>query len=247
MFTDLVLSFDNEDSTRNRLTSTLKLKETLFDVHCVKLIEFSPRTTSPFIISLDSAQGESNTYFGNVIALSTGRNVCEFPTARVVKTNIDVVTCKMTNLNFAPINSSRRAYARVHLRIFHGLPKKEMKQRSFLLTLNRSIDRKLMEVDYKLEDPIHDATSIRVHSWYSGSGYQFVSCPLVKPTTETNANDADAHLIAFGLNSSMRDYGTHPIRTSHRTVNTIPISIAGLQGARQSRSYALIHLTIYHD
>ena len=247
MFTDVVLSFVYGDLTRMHLTSTLKLKETLFDVQCVQVIEFSPSTSLPFLISLDSAQGESNTYFGPVIALSTGGNGHEFPTVRVVKTNIDVVTCKMMNGNFGPINEPRRIYARVHLRIFHGLPKREMKQRSFFLMLSRSSDRKLMEIDYKLEDPIHDATAIRVHSWYSDVGYDFVSCPLANPTTETNANEADAHLIAFGMIGNVRDYGTHPIRPSHRTVNTIPIRMKSLEGARYARSYALVHLTIYHD
>ena len=246
MFTDVVLKFVY-GSTFKHLTSTRKLRETLFNVQYVQVIEFSPSTSLPFLISLDSAQGESNINFGSVIALSTGGSGHEFPKVKVVKTDIDVVTCKMMNGNFGTIYESRKNHARVHLRIFHDLPQREMKQRSFLLMLNRSSEAKVMEIDYKLEDPIHDATAIRVHSWHTNDGYDFVSCPLVNSTPDTNASEADAHFIAFGMSGNTRDYGTYPIRSSHRTVNTIPIRMKRLQGASYARSYALVHLTIYHD
>ena len=91
---------------------------------------------------------ESNTYFEPVIALSTGGNGHEFPKVKVVKTDIDAVTCKMMEGNFGAIHESRKDYARLHLRIFHDLPQREMKQRSFFLMLNRSSDGKVMEIDY---------------------------------------------------------------------------------------------------
>ena len=123
-----------------------------------------------------------------------------------------------------------------------------MKQRSFFLMLNCFSDIKVMEIDYKLENPIHDATAIRVHSFYSWvGGYHFVSCPLVDSTTDTNANEVDAHFIAFGMSCNAKDYGTYPIRPSHRTVNTIPIRMKRLQGVNYILPFSFIHLTIYHD
>ena len=182
-----------------------------------------------------------------MIALSTGGSGHEFPKVKIIKTNIDEVACKMMEGGFGTISESRKNYSRVHLRIFHGLRKREMKQRSFFLMLNRSSDAKVMEIDYKLEDPIHDATAVRVHSWYTSGGYDFVSCPLVESKPDTNASEVDAHFIAFGMSGNTRDYGTYPIRSSHRTVNTIPIRMKRTQGVPYARSYALVHLTIYHD
>ena len=225
------LSKTKNGSNYSHLTSTHKLRETLFNVQYVQVIEFSSSTSLPFVISFGSAQGESNTYFGPVIDLYTGGNGHEFPKVKIIKTKIDVVTCKMMDGNFGTIFESRRNYARVPLRIFHDLPQREMKQRSFFLMLNRSSDAKVMEIDYKLEDPIHDATAIRVHSWHTNDGYDFVSCPLVNPTTETNANEADAHFIAFGMSGNTRDHGTYRIRPTHRTIHTIPIRLKRLQGA----------------
>ena len=259
MFTDVLLKFDYKlvptkpVLTIMRLTSSIRLREPLFDVQCVQLIECSPSISSPFLVSLDSAQSEG-TYelsafnlFDRVIGLSFGGRGHEFPKVKVAKREVREIVCNMMTCDAEPIDNSRKNYARVRLRIFHGLPKREMKQRTFFLMLSRSTNRKLMEIDYKLENPIRDATAIRVHGWFTESGYDFVSCPLVESKADTNANEVDANFIAFGMSGNTRDYGAYPIKTSHRTINTIPIRMKKLQGVSYTSLYAFVHLTIYHD
>ena len=165
------------------------------------------------------------------------------------KTNIDAVTCDVAYSDNGVFSDGRKRNLRVHIRVFHGLPKREMKQRSFLLRLNRSADRKLYEVDYKLKDPIHNATAIRVHGWSSDATYHcdFVSCPLVSSKPYTNASEVDDGFIALSHAGKTMDYGTYPIKPSNSTINNIPILIKKLRGETYTTSYALVHLTIYHE
>ena len=165
------------------------------------------------------------------------------------KTNIDAVTCYLAYSDNNVFSNGRKRNLRVHIRIFHGLPKREMKQRSFLLRLNRSADRKLYKVDYKLKDPIHNATAIRVHGWASDGTYHcdFISCPLVNSKPYTNASEVDDGFIAFGHAGKTMDYGTYQIKPSNSTINNIPILIKKLGGETYATSYALVHLTIYHE
>ena len=179
MFTDVILSFTFGD--RNTyLISTRKFKETVFDVQYVQLVDICPETSpQPYMVFLDLAQSESNVDFNygiwgiyrkfdSVIGMSTGGGISrDFPRVKVSKTNIDAVTCYVEYSDNGVFSDGRKRNLRVHIRLFHRLPKREMKQRSFLLQLNRSADRKLYEVDYKLKDPIHNATAIRVHGWAS--------------------------------------------------------------------------------
>ena len=147
------------------------------------------------------------------------------------------------------IYSSRENYARIHLRIFHGLEEVlplEMEHTFFFLQLIRSEDEKAMTTNYELEKPIHDAMAIRVHSWCSGSSYDFVTCPLVNSKRETNARDADAHLIAVGVNGIARDNGLYQIGSTRRTINTLSIRMKKLEGNSYAEAFAYLHLTIYH-
>ena len=172
----------------------------------------------------------------------------DFPKLKTSKSMIDTVACKMEMPNSGVIYSSRNNYARVLLRIFHGskevLPL-EMKNTSFFLQLDRSEDEKVMATDYKLEKPIHDAMAIKVHSWYSGSGYDFITCPLVDSELETNDRDADAHLIALGVNDIARDNGLYQIGSTRRTINILPIRMKKLEGNSYTEAFAYLHLTIY--
>ena len=259
MFTDVILSFDF-GGISNYLTSTQKFKETVFDVQYVQLVDICPETSpQPYVVFLDLAQSESNIdfgyrgmgiykEFGSAIGLSTGGGISrDFPRVKVSKANIDAVTCYLVYSNNAFFINGRQRNLRVHIRIFHGLPKIEMKKRSFLLRLRRSADRKLYKVDYKLKDPIHNATAIRVHGWASDGTYHcdFVSCPLVNSKPYTNASEVDDGFIAFGHSGKTMDYGTYQIKPSNSTINNIPILIKKLGGATYTKSYASIHLTIY--
>ena len=253
MFTDVILSFDF-GGTNNYLISTKKFKETVFDVQYVQLVDICPETTpQPYMVFLDFAQSESNVdfsykEFGSVIGLSTGGGISrDFPRVKVSKANVDAVACYLVYSDNAVFTNGRQRNLRVHIRIFHGLPKIEMKQRSFLLQLKRSADQKLYKVDYKLKDPIHNATAIRVHGWASDGTYHcdFVSCPLVNSKPYTNASEVDDGFIAFGHAGKTMDYGTYQIRPSNSTINNIPILIKKLGGATYTKSFALIHLTIY--
>ena len=261
MFTDVILSF-TFGGRNTYLTSTQKFKETVFDVQYVQLVDICPETSpQPYMVFLDLAQSESNVdfnygvwgiyrKFGSAIGMSTGGGISrDFPRVKVSKTNIDAVTCDVAYSNNGAFSNGRQRNLRVHIRIFHGLPKREMKQRSFLLRLNRSADRKLYKVDYKLKDPIHNATAIRVHGWSSDATYHcdFVSCPLVSSKTYTNASEVDVGFIALGHAGKTMDYGTYPIKPSNSTINNIPILIKKLGGETYTTSYALVHLTIYHD
>ena len=253
MFTDVILSFDFGDIS-NYLTSTQKFKETVFDVQYVQLVDICPETSpQPYMVFLDLAQSESNVdfgykEFGSAIGLSTGGGISrDFPRVKVSKANIDAVTCYLVYSDNAVFSNGRQRNLRVHIRIFHGLPKIEMKKRSFLLRLNRSADQKSYKVDYKLKDPIHNATAIRVHGWASDGTYHcdFVSCPLVNSKPYTNASEVDDGFMAFGHAGKTMDYGTYQIKPSNSTINNIPILIKKLGGATYTKSYALIHLTIY--
>ena len=253
MFTDVILSFDF-GGTNNYLISTKKFKETVFDVQYVQLVDICPETSpQPYMVFLDLAQSESNVdfgykEFGSAIGLSTGGGISrDFPRVKVSKANVDAVTCYLVYSDNAVFSNGRQRNLRVHIRIFHGLPKIEMKKRSFLLRLNRSADQKSYKVDYKLKDPIHNATAIRVHGWASDGTYHcdFVSCPLVNSKPYTNASEVDDGFIAFGHAGKTMDYGTYQIKPSNSTINNIPILIKKLGGATYTRPYALIHLTIY--
>ena len=261
MFTDVILSF-TFGSRNTYLTSTQKFKETVFDVQYVQLVDICPETSpQPYMVFLDLAQSESNVdfnygvwgvyrEFGYAIGMSTGGGISrDFPRVKVSKTNIDAVTCYLAYSDNDVFSNGRKRNLRVHIRIFHGLPKREMKQRSFLLRLNRSADRKLYKVDYKLKDPIHNATAIRVHGWASDGTYHcdFVSCPLVNSKPYTNASEVDDGFIAFGHAGKTMDSGTYPIKPSNSTINNIPILIKKLGGETYTTSYALVHLTIYHE
>ena len=264
MFTDVILSFDFGGGfgggISNYLTSIQKFKETVFDVQYVQLVDVCPETTPyPYVVFLDLAQGDSNVNFGYrgmriyeefgfTIGLSTGGGISrDFPRVKVSKANIDAVTCYLVYGDNAFFSDVRRRNLRVHIRIFHGLPKIEMKKRSFLLRLNRSADQKSYKVDYKLKDPIHNATAIRVHGWVSDGTYHcdFVSCPLVNSKPYTNASEVDDGFIAFGHAGKTMDYGTYQIKPSNSTINNIPILIKKLGGATYTKYYASIHLTIY--
>ena len=257
MFTDVILSFDFGGSFNMYLTSTKIFKETVFDVQYVQLVDICPETSpQPYMVFLDFAQSESNVDFnygvwgGSAIGVSTGGGISrDFPRVKVSKTNIDAVTCCLSYSDNAVFSNGRKRNLRVHIRIFHGLPKIEMKRRSFLLRLNRSADRKLYKVDYKLKDPIHNATAIRVHGWASDGTYHcdFVSCPLVNSKPYTNASEVDDGFIAFGHAGKTMDYGTYQIKPSNSTINNIPILIKKLGGENYTTSYGLIHLTIYHE
>ena len=260
MFTDVILSFTFGDFG-SYLTSTKKFKETVFDVQYVQLVDICPETTpQPYMVFLDLAQGDSNINFGvlgalgvykescSLIGMSTGGGISrDFPRVKVSKTNIDAVTCYVAYSDNNMISNGRQRNLRVHIRIFHGLPKIEMKKRSFLLQLKRSADQKSYKVDYKLKDPIHNATAIRVHGWASDGTYHcdFVSCPLVNSKPYTNASEVDDGFIAFGHAGKTMDYGTYQIKPSNSTINNIPILIKKLGGATYTRPSALIHLTIY--
>ena len=250
MFTDVILSFDFGD--RNTyLTSTKKFKETVFYVQYVQLVDICPETRpQPYVVFLDLAQSESNVDFnyGSAIGISTGGGISrDFPRVKVSKTNIDAITCYVAYSDNNVFTNGRQRNLRVHIRIFHGLPKIEMKKRSFLLRLNRSADRKSYKVDYKLKDPIHNATAIRVHGWASDGTYHcdFVSCPLVDSKPYTNASEVDDGFIAFGHADKTMDYGTYLIKPSNSTINNIPILIKKLGGESYKTSNSLIHLTIY--
>ena len=260
MYTDVILSFDFGGDVDNYLISTKKFKETVFDVQYVQLVDICPETSPhPYVVFLDLAQSESNIdfgyrgmriykEFGSAIGLSNGGGISrDFPRVKVSKANIDAVTCYLVYSDNAFFSDGRQRNLRVHIRIFHGLPKIEMKKRSFLLQLNRSADRKLYKVDYKLKDPIHNATAIRVHGWASDGTYHcdFVSCPLVNSKPYTNASEVDDGFIAFGHAGKTMDYGTYQIKPSNSTINNIPILIKKLGGATYTKSYASIHLTIY--
>ena len=133
------------------LLSHRKLKETIFNANYIQLIDFSPSTV-PFCVSSDLVECETNTGFGFVLGLSLGGMGRDFPKLKTSKSRIDTGACKMEMPNSGVIYSSRKNYARVHLRIFHGskevLPL-EMKQTSFFLQLDRSEDEKVMATDYE--------------------------------------------------------------------------------------------------
>ena len=94
MFTDVVLNFVY-GSNRKHLTSSLKLKETIFDVRCVQVIEFSPTISTPLFVSLDSAQCEGNSYYDHMIGLSFGGSGHDFPKIKMVRREIKEVFCNM--------------------------------------------------------------------------------------------------------------------------------------------------------
>ena len=149
MFTDVILSFDFGD--RNTyLTSTKRFKETVFDVQYVQLVDICPETRpQPYVVFLDLAQSESNVdlNYGSAIGLSTGGGISrDFPRVKVSKTNIDAVNCYISYSDNSVFSNGRQRNLRVHIRIFHGLPKIEMKKRSFLLRLNRSADQKSLKL-----------------------------------------------------------------------------------------------------
>ena len=73
-----------------------------------------------------------------------------------------------------------------------------MESTFFFLVLSRSSDKSVLEVDYQLKNPIHEAKTIKALQWDVTFGLDYVMCPLLGGGHETNDLSADMPVLAFG-------------------------------------------------
>ena len=83
----------------------------------------------------------------------------------------------------------------------------------------------MLEVDYKLKEPIHGAKTIKALQWDVTFGLDYVMCPLLGGDHETNDSSADMPVLAFGQGGVGTNHEVVPIDQNNSTINRLIIRV----------------------
>ena len=124
----------------------------------------------------------------------------------------------------------------------------KMRRTFFFLVLTRPKDDKsVLEVDHKLKKPIHDARMIKVLQWDVTFGLDYVMCPLLGGSNETNDSSADMPVLAFGQGGVGTNHEVVPIDQSNSTINRLIIRMKKPNNEEYPRERIHMHLVIFHE
>ena len=124
----------------------------------------------------------------------------------------------------------------------------KMRRTFFFLVLTRPEDNKsVLEVDHKLKKPIHDARMIKVLQWDVTFGLDYVMCPLLGGSNETNDRSADMPVLAFGQGGVGTNHEVVPIDQSNSTINRLIIRMKKPNNEEYPRERIHIYLEIFHE
>ena len=122
-----------------------------------------------------------------------------------------------------------------------------MESTFFFLALSRSSDKSVLEVDYQLKKPIHGAKMMRVIQWDVTFGLDYVMCPLLGGSNETNDPIADMPVLAFGQGGVGTNHEVVPIDQNNSTINRLIIRMKKPNNDEYPRERIHIHLVIFHE
>ena len=246
MFTDFV--FDLELENEKVLVGRHKLVKPIFGAKYVQLVGFSSSFFVPFIITCDLiddflSNNERNKG-GPVLGMSLG-GIGEHPLIPISRYPINEITVRMFRCGCSSFSGFRTQDVKLLLRIFYVAPSSllEMKQTVFFLRLERSSNS--MNVNYQFPKPLHGVKWIRVLSWFTGRGYDFVMCPILADPCW--GNEVDMPLLAFDISGSSRMHEARRVAEQHSTMNSLIIKMVRPNNGQYSQDYALIHLVIFHE
>ena len=122
-----------------------------------------------------------------------------------------------------------------------------MESTFFFLALWRSSDKSVLEVDYQLKKPIHGAKVIKALQWDVTFGLDYVMCPLLGGSNETNDRSADMPVLAFGQGGVGTNHEQHPIDQRNSTINRLIIRMKKPDNDEYPRERIHIYLVIFHE
>ena len=245
MFTDFVFDFELEND--KVLVGRHRLVKPIFGAKYVQLVGFLPSFVH-FVITCDLIDDFLSNNEHNkgepVLGMSVG-GVGEHPLIPISRNPINEITVGMFYYLDGRISGLRIQYVKLLLRIFHAAPSSllEMKQTVFFLRLERSSNS--MNVNYQFPKPLHGVKWIRVLSWFTGYGYDFVTCPILADPCW--GNEIDMPLLAFGESGKSRMWEAKRVAEQHSTMNSLIIKMVRPKGGRYTQDYALLHLVIFHE
>ena len=245
MFTDFVFDFEFEN--KKVLVGRHRLVKPIFGAKYVRLVEFSPSAVH-FVITCDLIDDLLSNKEHNkgepVLGMSVG-GICEHPVIPISRDPINEITVRMFHYGGENVSARRRPHTRLFLRIFHAVPSSilEMKQTVLFLRLERSSNS--MNVNYRFPKPLHGVKWIRVLSWVTGHGYDYVMCPILADPCW--GNEVDMPLLAFGLSGAPRMWDAKRVAEQHSTMNSLIIKMVKPNDGWYTQDYALLHLVIFHE
>ena len=241
MFTDFV--FDLEVENEKVIVGRHRLVKPIFGAKYVQLVGFSSSFFVPFIITCDLIDDFlSNNKQNNgepVLVMSLG-GLGEHPLIPISRDPINEITVGMSRYE-----GIRAQDVKLLLRIFYVAPSSllEMKQTVFFLRLEKSSNS--MNLNYQFPKPLHGVKWIRVLSWFTGRGYDFVMCPILADPCW--GNEVDMPLLAFDISGSSRIHEAKRVAEQHSTLNSLIIKMVRPNNGKYTQDHAIIHLVIFHE
>ena len=236
MLTDFVFDFELENE--KVLVGRHRLVKPIFGAKYVQLVESSPSIAS-FVITCDLIDD----------FLSNNEHNKGEPVLGMSLSGIGahpLTPIRILHYGGRNLSGIRIQYIRLLLRIFsQAVPTSllEMKQTVFFLRLERSSNS--MNVNYRFPKPLHGVKWIRVLSWVTERGYDYLMCPILAGPSW--GKEVDMPLLAFGESGKPRMWEAMRVAEQHSTMNSLIIKMVRPNNVRYGLDYALLHLVIFHE
>ena len=257
MLTDFVFDFEAENKRgvfgEGRFGRVYvgrhRLVKPIFGANYVQLVVLIPFFSFGYVVTCDLiddflSNNEHNK--GEPVLGMSADGEGGYPLIPISRDPINEITVRSFHYRDKVFVASNSLHVKLLLRIFHTPPPTillEMKQTVLFLRLERSSNS--MNVNYQFPKPLHGVKWIRVLSWITDKGHDYVMCPILADPCW--GSDVDMPLLAFGETDKSRMCEAKRVAEQHSTMNSLIIKMVRPNNGQYKQDFALIHLVIFHE